>query len=201
MNLNILVSLVNGFIVLLFAGNANESTVVTRKYSIYYDAKKIGNLTATKTTVGKNTTYKLDSDVDINLVVNYKIIEKINEEFKDDKLHNSSHTRHINSELKAENKIVRNGTAYEMSSGGKKGGTIKEWIKTTALTIYFKEPTDSLMVYSQNHQQLVNMKKTETGKYTLHLPHNKKAYYQYSGGQLKILESETNFGKVKFVLD
>lgn len=201
MNWSILISLVNGLLIVLFAGNANESSVVTRKYSIYYESKKIGNLTATKTTSGKTTSYKLESDVDINLVVNYKIIEKINEEFKDDKLHNSAHTRHINSELKADNKIVRNGAAYELSHGGKKGGTIKEWIKITALTIYFKEPTDSQMVYSQNHQQLVNMKKTETGKYTLHLPHNKKAYYQYVAGQLKILESETNFGKVKFVLD
>lgn len=186
---------------LFFFSSGTTDNALTKNYSVYFESKKIGTLKVTKKTNGKNCTYNLVSDVLFNVVINYRIKEVINDEFREDKLHASTHTRHINDESKADNKIKRVGNVYELTSNGKKGQDIAEWIKQTALSIYFKEPEGGDRIYSQNHQQLITLSKLSEGQYELIQPGNRKTIYQYNSGELKLLESVTSFGHVKFVKD
>jgi hypothetical protein len=176
-------------------------TASSQNYSVFYQSKKIGTLTASKTVKGKVVNYALISDVKVNVVKDYLIVEKINEEFKEDKLHSSIHTRHVNAVLKANNKAVRTGNYYKVSSDNKHVDSLTQWILHTTLTLYFKEPTDKQIVYSQNYQKLIAIKKVKDGVYELPLPNGKKATYHYTAGKLKMLESSSFFGDVQFVLN
>lgn len=170
-------------------------------YGVYYESRKIGTLSASKVVKGKSVHYSLVSDVKVNVVKEYFIVEKIIEEFKDDKLHSSLHTRHVNSALKANNKALRCDNCYKLTSDDKPKDSVKQWISHTALTLYFKEPTDKQQIYSQNYQKMIAIKKTKDGVYELPLPNNKKTVYHYFGGKLKMLESNSFFGAIKFVLE
>lgn len=183
------------------ASNSTHNVNASQKYAVYYQSKKIGTLSASKLVKGKVINYALISDVKVNVVKDYLIVEKINEEFKEDKLHSSTHTRHVNAVMKANNKAVRSGSSYKLSCDGKTTDSLTQWILHTTLSLYFKEPADKQMVYSQNYRKLIAIKKVRENVYELPLPNGKKAVYHYNAGKLKLLESSSFFGEIQFVLE
>lgn len=175
-------------------------TANSLSYAVYYEAKKVGSLSANRSVKGNVINYSLSSNVKVNVVKEYNIIEKINEEFKEDKLQSSIHTRHVNSAEKANNKAIRYKTCYKLT-GDKHTDSLSAWILQTTLTLYFHEPTDKQEIYSQNYRKLITIKKVKEGLYELPLPNGKKAKYHYKAGKLIMLESSSFFGDVKFVLE
>lgn len=182
--------------------NGYSAAVITRKtYTVYLKSDKIGKLTVSKTVNGTETKYALCSDVTVNILFDYTIVEKIDEIFKDANLHSSVHTRHVNKSIKANNKAQRTGAVYKLYCDNKCKDSLKQWITQTALTVYFKKPSDNQMIYSQNYQKMIAIKKKQTDVFELSLPDGKKVTYKYSSDKLKTVESGSALGTIKFVLD
>lgn len=172
----------------------------TRTYTVYFQSKDVGTLTVKKITEEKNISYSLQSNVKINFLTDYNIDESISEEFNNGKLNTSNHSRKVNKDIKADNKITWVSTKYVVTDCGKKCKDITNKITATAVSIYFFEPGNDLDVYSQNYKSVVKMKKNKASEFQMNLPENKKATYKYVAGKVHTVESSTLFGAVKFVL-
>lgn len=179
---------------------ADLKSTETRTYVVYFQSKDVGTLTVKKITEGKNISYSLESNVKINFITDYNIVESISDEFNNGKLNESKHSRLVNKDVKADNKIIWASTKYVVTDCGKKCKDITDKITATAVSIYFLEPTNDVDVYSQNYKSVVKMKKNKTSEFQMNLPENKKATYKYVAGKVHTVESNTLFGSVKFVL-
>lgn len=168
------------------------------KYTVYHNSQKVGTVTTNKTVTNNQTTYSLYSEVNIDMIIDIKIIEQITDVFESERLHTSTHSRKINSVEKANNKATWNGSMYLISKNGKQEKTIKDKINATVMSLYYKEPADQSKIYSQNSQQICTVKKQPDHAYDLQLPEGKTTRYKYIGGKLFSVESNTTWGKVTF---
>ncbi len=188
-------------LLLLISFSASSYLTAPEKlnFGVYHGSKKIGSLYIHRNTDGKRVNYTLHSEVTITLLMDFKIVENISDLFEDGNLKTSYHTRHVNNMLKAKNTASRGATAYVLTKDGKHDKYVKEWITETVATLYFREPKENARIYSQNHQQILVIKKSATNAYRLDLPDGNNTTFEYLNGKLRTVVSNTTLGSVKFV--
>jgi hypothetical protein len=175
----------------------------TKSHRINFDVKlgnnTVGALEATMLMSNGKTTYQLNSSVKISYLFNLTIQEKITDVFVDNNLQHSTHIRYVNGDQKANNVMVWNGESYQGKNKEAKLKYIKDSIRTSILSIYFREPSPNEIVFSQNYQELLPAKKIAEHTYAFSLPTGKNATYYYSNGRLELVTSESAWGMIKFV--
>lgn len=160
---------------------------------------EVGQLEAIQTVENLKTTYLLKSDVQIGLLLNLTIQEKITDVFERGNLHNSIHTRHINQELKANNTIIWDGDSYLLKNKDHNHSQLNDSIFASVLSVYFKEPVHEKVLYSHNYQRLLPIKAIGPHKYAVLLPTGKSTIYQYNNGELESVISPSNWGLIQFI--
>lgn len=168
-------------------------------FTVKLGKTEIGQLEAIQTTENLKTTYILKSDVQIGLLLNLTIQEKITDVFERGNLHNSIHTRHINQELKANNTIIWDGDSYVLKNKDHHHSQLSDSIFASVLSIYFKEPVHEKVLYSHNYQKLLQVKTIAPHQYAVLLPTGKSTIYQYKNGQLDLVISPSNWGLIQFI--
>lgn len=178
--------------------DSNTSSV--QNFVVYYKSSKVGTLKTIQTKKDTEVSYHLHSEVKIMMVAEVNIVEDMKDIFKDGKLENSVYRRSINKDEKANNTVVREPAGYVISKDGKKQNVMKGPIDLTVMSLYYQEPADQAMIYSQSFQQVLKIKKLQPHLYELKIPNGSSTTYQYKDGKLQTVVSDTKWGKVKFVL-
>lgn len=188
-------------LVLIIAFGLLSNKGVTEKidFGVYLGAEKVGKLSTTRLIEEKKAIYSLHSEVNISLLMDFNIVENIADVFENGLLIASTHTRHINNSLKAQNTIARSANIYVLTKDGKREKNLKEWISKTVTTLYFTEPDEKMLIYSQNYQKILRLKKTKPHGYEMALPDGKITTFEYINGKLKLVISNTVWGTIKFV--
>lgn len=188
------------FILMLLSSSASS---VHKSEHLHFIVKlgktEVGQLEAVQTTENLKTTYLLKSDVQIGLLLNLTIQEKITDVFERGNLHNSIHTRHINQELKANNTIIWDGDSYILKNKDQDHSQLMDSIFNSVLSIYFKEPVGQKVLYSHNYQKLLPIKEIRPHNYSVLLPTGKSTIYQYKNGQLESVISPSAWGLIQFI--
>lgn len=191
----------NLFSAFFLLSSFDENT--TKSHRINFDVKlgnnTVGALDATLLIANGKATYHLNSSVKISYLFNLTIQEKITDVFENNNLQHSTHIRYVNQDQKANNVMVWNGESYQGKNKEAKLKYIKDSIRTSILSIYFREPSPNEVVFSQNYQELLPAKRIDDHTYAFTLPSGKKATYYYKAGRLEMVTSESSWGLIKFV--
>ncbi|HTF81726.1 MAG TPA: DUF6134 family protein, partial [Cytophagales bacterium] len=192
--------LIYGFCILLL-GSFKETS--TRSSHIHFLVKignnEVGTLEAIQAIENEKVSYFLHSEVQVGMLFNLKIQEKISDVFERGNLSHSTHTRYINGDLKSNNSALWNGNSYLLKNKNQHQKHLKDSIYASVLSIYFREPKDSEILFSHSFQELLVLRKTGTHKYMVKLPNGNITSYLYKNGRLEVVESTTNWGVIQFV--
>ncbi len=168
-------------------------------FGVYFGSKKVGTLIAEKITNHQIITYAIHSEVKINLIIELKIEESIKDVFTKDLLISSVHTREVNDVQKVKNTVVNQGDTYFFNSDNKPTGGTSEQITATICSLYFNEPVNETVIYSESYQQLITITSSKPNTYEMQLPNGTTTTYKYTGPKLMSVFSNTTWGDLKFV--
>jgi hypothetical protein len=186
---------------LVLLGSFTDSS--TKSHHIHFMVKignsNVGDLEAIQSIEHDKISYYLHSEVQVGMLLNLKIQEKIMDIFERGNLAQSTHTRHINGDLKSNNSAQWDGDSYLLKNKNKNHKQLKDSIYASVLSIYFREPKDEELLFSHSFQEILRIKKTGDHKYTVKLPNGNITTYLYKNGRLVTVESTTNWGVIQFV--
>lgn len=192
------VQIVFGFMALLFV-SASEMKPNEFTFKVYRGKNHIGKLSSSEFLENNKTTYTLNYDVKIDVLVNIKIVENITSIFQDKKMLTSVQVRLINGSTKVKNTVVWKDGMYTLKNKDNEINYLKSNIGTSVSTLYIKEPVNMTTVYSESYQKLIPLKKLPANKYSILLPDGNTSVYSYKNGLLVEVNSKTTWGNLKFV--
>jgi hypothetical protein len=184
---------------LMLVGILCKSETLT--YSVIHDGKPVGKINIDRTKVNDVTQYKFESNVVVNMLLTVKVYDKMNVTFKGNQLTNAYLYRTLNGRVRVKNNATWNGSQYIMTDKDDDKSIIKHPIYHTTASLYYIEPTNIPYVYSEKFQKMIAVKSVGNKRYVLNLPNGNKAYYTYANGVCSLVEAETDWATLKFVLN
>ncbi|QNR86813.1 hypothetical protein H9N25_10695 [Pedobacter riviphilus] len=152
------------------------------KYEILKGGKSIGNMQISQKRVGKNLELAMKFNAEIDLLFKNMLIEGYeNASFYGGKLQRSSILRKVNGRIKADIQTQWTGKEYINTRSGKSNILPLKPIEMHLLSLYFHEPKDGSLVYSDGFAQLLKIQK-DGQTYELKLPNGKENIYTYKNG-------------------
>lgn len=181
-----------------FQAPEDETRKIT--YDVLRGGDKIGTLSVLQKVSKQRTTYTLSSDVEVEFLFNIQVSEKITDVFEDGYLLTSSHQRYVNGVLKVDQSVQRGGVGYRVVDQGDRMKELEDGIEVSILSLYFQEPTDGTLVYSQNFRRMLRIEERGGHRYSIELPNGTTTTYYYEEGALIMVQSDTYVGEVKFLV-
>jgi hypothetical protein len=169
-----------------------------QQFKVVMQGKNIGMLSTSQIIENSRITYLLHSSVKLEVLVKVSITENISDAFEHDVLVKSIQKRTVNDKVKSDNILQKNETGYQLINTSGEITQLTASITQSILSLYYEEPTDGDLVYSENFQQILPVQKIGQGKYCLELPNGNTSTYIYEKGKLQQVESQTIWGKVVF---
>ena len=158
------------------------ATETVTKYNVLHSGKVVGHLNFYQKNTGDELYLKMVSEVKMKFI--FSINVNCNEEstFKNGKLISSHVLRHVNGKEKANRETKAAGNAYLTLAEGKSGRVEQAGISNNLMLLYCHEPADGNLVYSDNFQQFLIVKKAGAHVYRIDLPDGNYNYYTYANG-------------------
>ncbi|TLX24048.1 hypothetical protein FE904_18330 [Chryseobacterium indologenes] len=170
-------------------------------YSIIKDDKTIGNIHVERSLKNGITEYVFESRAKVRILYNIEIYDKMGVTFKQNILQQAKLYRTMNGRLKVNNTATRNGHFYDLSDKNGANGLLKQSVFCTTASLYFNEPGNVKSVFSERFQKMVPLHKIDSKKYRIDLPNGNTTTYTYNSGICTLVEADTDFAKLKFVLN
>lgn len=166
-------------------------------FEVFKDNERIGDLETKSELISGCTLYSLSSDVEIDMLVDVRIAERISNRYEKGKLMAASHSRTVNGINQSRNDLRYENDGY-VSASGKRLTNTGNWIGASVLGLYHNEPIGLTAVYSEGQACWIKLVQLEKGVYKALLPDGRSTTFYYSNGQLQKVVSETNWGQVIF---
>ena len=169
-----------------------------RQFEVFHNNQKVGVIYISRTVYDDTLNYQLYSDVTIEGIVKVRIEESISNVYVQGYLHSASHHRNIHNISDQYNQIWRDQHGYHSSTGKWKHS--HDPIRNSVLQLYFEEPNQVPIVYSEQSQNLITLNKTGQQQYRVTQPNGNYADYLYTSTGLQTVHSVTQWGEVTFSL-
>lgn len=182
----------------------NMAASITKEYlnySIIKDDKTIGSIRVERTLKDDITEYFFESRAKVNILYSIEIYDKMGVTFKQNMLQQAKLYRTINGKLKVNNTATWNGSFYTLSDKDGANGFLKQSVSCSTASLYFNEPGNVKSVFSEKFQKMVPIQKIDSKKYRIDLPNGNTATYTYNSGICTLVEANTDFASLKFVLN
>ena len=121
--------------------------------------------------------------------------------FKGNQMLQAQLYRTLNGKVKVNNSATWNGKSYLMTNKDNEPSSLQHLIYLTTANLYYLEPTNIATVFSEKFQKMIPIKHVGNRRYLLDLPNGNKAYYSYTNGICSLVEAETDWASLKFVLN
>jgi hypothetical protein len=151
-------------------------------YEVQRNGKAIGSMQITRVQAGQNIEMSLKFKAEVDLLLKEILVEgSENANFYEGKLQRSSVVRKINGRIKTniETKWMEN--RYMVTNAGKYSTLDLKPIETHLLSLYFYEPKNESLIYSDSFPGLLKIEKNQGG-YRLVLPNGNENMYTYKNG-------------------
>ena len=151
-------------------------------YEVLKGGKSIGSMQVSQKQTGKSLDLALKFNAEVDLLIKDVLIEGYeNASFHEGKLQRSSVLRKVNGRIKEDIQTQWKENEYINTRSGKSSVLSLKPIEMHLLSLYFHEPKDGSLVYSDSFTNLLKIKKD--GKaYELKLPNGKENIYTYNNG-------------------
>lgn len=190
-------------IILIFAFTATLAQKQTRDYTyiIKKGSDSIGKLKTRQSIDGIKTINAIESKVEFNLLVDFVINETCTDVYYNSKLNNALTVRTINGREKVRNTILKTNDGYHLKKKEEADINFSGSISHSISSLYFDEPDNYNIVFSEIFQQNIQLKKVESHKYLIETPNGNKTYYSYSNGILVNVKVETDWTTLTMELE
>lgn len=187
------------FLIILFTAlNTNADNL---SYTVIHDKKPVGQINIFRNTQNDITTIKFESNVVVNMLVSIKVYDKMDVVFKGNQLLTSYLYRTLNGRVRVKNAAMWNGKHYTQTDKDDEKSVISHLIYFTTASLYFEEPIHHKQVYSEKFQKMIPIKNVGSKRYLLDLPNGNKVYYSYHNGVCSLVEAETDWANLQFVIN
>ncbi|WP_347219576.1 DUF6134 family protein [Chryseobacterium sp.] len=181
----------------------NTAAFITKEYlnySIIKDDKTIGNIRVERSLKDNITEYLFESRAKVKILYSIEIYDKMGVTFKQNILQHAKLYRTMNGKLKVNNTATWNGSFYNLSDKDGANGSLQQSIFCSTASLYFNEPGNLKSVFSEKFQKMVPIQKIDSKRYRINLPNGNTTTYTYSSGICTLVEANTDFANLKFVL-
>lgn len=152
------------------------------KYNVLYNGDSIGSMSCFQKKDGEDLYLKLVSSAQLQLIMKIKVDLQEESVFKKGKLLYSSSLKTVNGKEKGNKQTKACNEGYR-TFNKEKTGTIKHnQIDCNISLLYYREPKDNQLIYSDSYQQLLKIKQTDKHLYKLELPDGNYNFYHYKNG-------------------
>ncbi|MDR2235211.1 MAG: hypothetical protein LBE92_03725 [Chryseobacterium sp.] len=182
----------------------NMTMPVTREYlnySIIKDDKTIGNIRVERSLKDDTTEYLFESRAKVKILYSIEVYDKMGVTFKQNILQQAKLYRTMNGKLKVNNTATWNGSFYNLSDKDGANGFLKQSIFCSTASLYFNEPGNVKSVFSEKFQKMIPIQKIDSKRYRIKLPNGNTTTYTYNSGICTLVEADTDFANLKFVLN
>ncbi len=169
-------------------------------YSIERKGKKVGVLNVHQNKTGSTTTYHIESEVKVNVLVSVVVKAKEQSVYENDVLQSSSLVRHVNGKEKANKKIRNNGSGLTVVEEGKEQNLKNYRVKYSTHCLYATEPLAYTNVFSDNYKKFIPIVKLADGHYKLTFPDGNSNEYFYENGICSRVKVASRLFDAEFVL-
>ncbi len=170
-------------------------------YTVLKGEDKIGKINITRTAQNSTTEYFFESNVKLRFLLNIEVYDRMKVIYKGNQMVHAELYRTLNGKVKVNNTAIWNGKHYEMKNMDNEKNTISYPIYITTANLYYSEPKNTTAVFSEKFQKMIPIKNTGDKKYTLMLPGGNKTTYSYANGVCSMVEADTDWATLKFVLN
>jgi hypothetical protein len=178
------------FLFLFFVLNAQEQK---NEYKVIFRGDSVGNMQLCKNKTGDNISLKLVSNVRIRFFIKVIVVCEEISSFQDGRLIYSNVSRIVNGKEKAAKQIKTIGNTYEATSFGKAVPSTIKSIDYNLNMLYFQEPFNKQVVYSDNFQQFLHVEQIAQHRYKIVLPDGNYNYYTFRDGVCSMVELHHSF--------
>ena len=169
-------------------------------YKVIRHGLETGWVTLHKSTAGNKTIISMNSELNVRVLMLFKIVSTEYAEFLNGQMIHSYIFRKLNETVKANIHTRLGDKGYEIddASGQKKLGIGP--ITFNVLSMYFAEPTGLQKVYCDSQQKMATVEKMGTDIYKLHLPDGNSNEYYYRDGICVKVKIDSSYYTVEFIL-
>lgn len=182
--------LLTNFLFLFFVLNGQDQKT---DYKIIFRGDSVGNMQLCKNKTGDNISLKLTSRVRIRFFVKVNVECQEMSSFQNGRLIYSNVSRVVNGKEKAARQTRAYGDTYEATSFGKAVTSTIKPIDYNLNMLYFQEPFNKQIVYSDNFQQFLTVEQVALHRYKIVLPDGNYNYYTFTDGLCSTVELHHSF--------
>lgn len=170
----------------------------TLRYDVVKGGKNIGALTVHRTLTSTSEEIKFESDVTFRLLFAFTLQFSQYEKFSNGKLNWGKARSILSGRTQKKTKIVSAKEGYSLTLDGVTV-PIKKDIYYSVSQIYFTEPVDGQLAFSQQFGQFIMFKKVGKNDYLMASPDGNN-YYTYVNGICVRVRVERDFANFNFVM-
>jgi hypothetical protein len=159
-------------------------------YSVMKDNKPIGRIHIERTQKNDLTEYFFESNVKLTFIIGIEVYDRKKVTFKGKQMLQAQLYRTLNGRVRVNNTASWNGSKYQMVNKDHETSYIKHLISLTTANLYYHEPSDATIVFSEKFQKMVPITHVKNRRYLLELPGGNKTYYSYTNGICSMVEAE-----------
>lgn len=176
------------------------SQVQDLHYDIQRNGKKVGDLRFKKQKAGSRTTYHIESDVKVSIIININVKAQEHSVYENEVLQSSSLVRHVNGKQKANKKTRNNGSGLTISDEGKEKELKSYLVRYNMHCLYSLEPVYFTNVFSDNYQKFIPIVKLANHHYKVTFPDGNSNEYLYENGICRKVKVRSQLFDADFVL-
>ena len=195
---------IKNILLLLFTIYIIQAPACGQERKLIYDVMKNGNIIGSvifiELTKDQKRFLRLTSDVKTRFIFSFSDHAEEIATYEDGVMVYSSFYQKQNGSDKANKITIASGRSYKLIDDGVSKLISCSPIRYNMLLLYINIPETINKVYSDNFQQLLDIKKVGENKYKLMLPDGNHNYYTYKNGMCSKVEIERTFFTVQFVL-
>ncbi|MES2690950.1 MAG: DUF6134 family protein [Bacteroidota bacterium] len=169
-------------------------------YSIIYNGKKIGRVSLLQQKDQQHQFISIHTTASVKKIVTFDVLSRDEAMFDNGVLMWSSVYREVNGKEHENKKTKLNNSNYDLHNGDNKT-TLSGKITGNMINLYVNEPANEKQIYSDSHQQFVNVSQTAPHVYAIDLPDGSHNTYQYTNNVCSKVSISTRFYDISFELE
>ena len=185
---------------LLFTATVVLAQEQKLSYAVHRNGKRVGDLNVRKLRAGTKTTYRIQSEVNVRMLLSVSVKALEQSVYENEVLQSSSVLRHVNGKEKANKRIHNNGRGLTVSENGESHELKNFLVKYNTHCLYGTEPVHYTNVFADNYQQFVPIVKVADHHYRISFPDGNSNDYFYENGVCKKVKVRSQLFDVEFLL-
>ncbi|MFY0689037.1 MAG: hypothetical protein JXQ90_17840 [Cyclobacteriaceae bacterium] len=167
------------------------------RYEVVKGDKIIGEMNVSRTFSGNHEEIELRSDVNYKLLMSFHIQYSLNEYFYNGILQNGKGHNSINGSIQKEYHIDKNPSGYRIFFSEIPTDLNYESIKYTVAKLYFIEPIDGQIIFSQHFGRYLEFEEVRNHEFRMVSPDGTN-YYTFENGICTQVKVSRDFGTIYF---